>query len=229
MSSPITELVSPTAPATVPELARAWVAGWTVSRRVPPPVADPWGLRIAVGAPGQRVRHVLPAADEALVRGLAATVVEPDVWLKTFVEPKVLRGWLPAGWVPDAPGWLMTSPLRPAHGPTPVPAGYTLSLTAERGVTQVRLHTPDGVLAARGQTAVVDTVAVVDQIATHPEHRRRGLGRLVMGALAEAAVAAGAHTGLLGATTEGRALYRTLGWRTRAPLTGFIHRPRPAR
>ncbi|WP_193318094.1 MULTISPECIES: hypothetical protein [Streptomyces] len=45
------------------------------------------------------------------------------------------------------------------------------------------------------------------------------------------ALDAGAHTGVPGATTEGRALYRAVGWAERAPLTGFIHRldgPRPS-
>ncbi|WP_127356693.1 GNAT family N-acetyltransferase [Actinacidiphila soli] len=67
--------------------------------------------------------------------------------------------------------------------------------------------------------------AVFDQIETSPAHRRKGLGSLVMRALANAAYDAGATTGVLGATVEGRALQESLGWRTDAPLTGLLSAP----
>jgi hypothetical protein len=47
---------------------------------------------------------------------------------------------------------------------------------------------------------------------------------VVLRTLANVSLDAGAQTGILGATTQGRALYETLGWKSHAPLSGFIHR-----
>ncbi|MFE9559171.1 GNAT family N-acetyltransferase [Streptomyces sp. NPDC006692] len=53
---------------------------------------------------------------------------------------------------------------------------------------------------------------------TDVAHRRRGLGRAMMGVLAEAAVAQGARTGLLIASEEGQRLYSSLSWRHEGDL-----------
>ena len=95
------------------------------------------------------------------------------------------------------------------------------------------VRSAEGLFAARGQVAVVRSAvdgevreaAVVDQIETCPGHRRRGLGRLVMGLLADAALDAGATTGVLGATDDGRALYAALGWHSHGPLSGAVFDP----
>jgi ribosomal protein S18 acetylase RimI-like enzyme len=88
----------------------------------------------------------------------------------------------------------------------------------------VRVCSADGAVAARGQIAVTGSSAVVDQVETDPAHQRRGLGSLVMRTLANDAVARGASTGVLGASSEGRALYEALGWQVHAPLAGFVYR-----
>ena len=87
--------------------------------------------------------------------------------------------------------------------------------------------TTEGVFAARGQIAIPPgaATAVVDQVETAADQRRKGLGRLVMRTLANAAAEAGAATGVLGASADGRALYTSLGWRTDSPLTGIVYRP----
>lgn len=51
-----------------------------------------------------------------------------------------------------------------------------------------------------------------------PGHRRRGLGTVVMAALATRAVERGARTGLLMATVEGGHLYRKLNWSPAATM-----------
>jgi predicted GNAT family acetyltransferase len=60
--------------------------------------------------------------------------------------------------------------------------------------------------------------AVVHDVHTSPSFRRQGLGSVVMGVLAERAVARGATTGLLMATVDGAALYRRLGWVPQATM-----------
>jgi GNAT superfamily N-acetyltransferase len=204
------------------ELTRMWVAGWAVSRSTPAPVATKWGLRVDVGAPNQLLRHVLLDPDETGVRELVAGVAEPDTWIKTHVEPAELAPWLPTGWTEDIPGWIMAVDVSPVA--VRVPDGYSVSMSTENGVTRVRVRAADGSEAARGQLGHAGGHGTVDQIATEPAHRRRGLGGVVMGTLANAAYEAGESVSVLGATVEGRALYEALGWKVHAPLAGFVFR-----
>ena len=206
----------------VAELTRRWAQGWTVSRGTPAPVATPWGLRIEVGAPNQLRRHVLLEPREAGVRELVASIQEPLTWIKSHAEPAELAPWLPAGWVEDDPGWLMAVDVAPAA--VVVPEGYVVTSEVVGGVTYIRILTTSGDLAARGQYGHVGDYGTVDQIVTEPEHRRRGLGSVVMNSLANVAYELGASTTVLGATVEGRALYEALGWKVHAPLAGFIYK-----
>ncbi|MEU1279100.1 GNAT family N-acetyltransferase [Streptomyces sp. NPDC005805] len=200
----------------------AWVRGWVVSRGAADPVAAPWGFTVDVGQVRHATRHVLTAGDEATVREVAGRVAAPTVWLKVFAEPEDVVRWAGPDWQADEPGWLMWTPLRLA-GARAVPAGYTLRTWDRGGVTRVLVTAADGSFAARGQIAPTGATAVVDQIETAPEHRRKGLGRLVMHTLHEAALARGATTGVLGGTPDGRGLYESLGWRVRAPLVSLFH------
>jgi GNAT superfamily N-acetyltransferase len=204
------------------ELTHRWTEGWAVSRGTAAPAVTPWGLRVEVGAANQLRRHVLLDPHEQGVRELAATVDEPLTWIKSHVEPEVLARWLPEGWTEDDPGWLMAIDVAPA-AVTP-PDGYTLTSESKDGVTYVRILTSEGSLAARGQYGYAGDYGTVDQISTEPAHRRRGLGSVVMKALANAADELGASTSVLGATVEGRALYESLGWKVHAPLAGFVYR-----
>ncbi|MYS94859.1 MULTISPECIES: GNAT family N-acetyltransferase [Streptomyces] len=209
---------------------RAWVDGWIVSRGAAPPVAEPWGCTIDVGTNGHVTRHVFGATgddlDETSVRKVAGAVTGDGVWLKAFRHPSVVAGWLDdSWWIDPEPGYLMTVPLAPGSAPD-VPDGYRLRSWSRGGVTRVMVAAPDGSLAARGQMAPTGATAVADQIETAPEHRRRGLGSLVMRTLQSAAVRQGAQTGVLAGTPAGRGLYEALGWEVVAPLTSAKHCPR---
>ncbi len=205
------------------ELVRAWVAGWARSRGTPPPVAVPWGLRVDVGRPDQPVRHVLPQADEASVRAVAEHVSTPLTWLRAFVPAEELAPWLPPAWSPGTQHRLMATDLRPA--PAPAVDGYRLTMTDDEGVVRARVLAADGSPAAQGQAATVGAYVTFDQVVTEVAHQRRGLGSLVMRALANNAMEQGAVYGVLGATEEGRALYESLGWKVHSPLAGFIYTP----
>ncbi|GGJ75974.1 hypothetical protein GCM10011583_04230 [Streptomyces camponoticapitis] len=205
-------------------ITSAWVAGWAVSRSTPAPVVEPWGYRVDVGLPGHAFRHVLPEPDEPSVRKLCETVTEPGAWLKVLAPPERVAGWITPGWtVPDDPGFMMFQELRPSAVPVP-PDGYTVRAETRDGVFRVRVTAPDGSPAGRGQVATAGegATAVVDQVETWPDHRRRGLGRLVMRTLETAAAEAGATTGVLSATRDGLRLYTSLGWRLQGPLTGVV-------
>lgn len=213
----------------VPGLIRCWAAGYALSRDLPPPDEEPWGLRLDVGLPHQRARHVLPDADEVTVRKVAQHIEdagEPCVWIKTGLPNATVAALLGPDWTPNDPGYLMSTPVRSREPAPPPPAGYTAVQGSQHGVTRIRLLTPDGTEAASGQVALGRgaTVAVVDRIETHPDHRRRGLGSVVVRTLTAAAASAGAGHAVLSASPEGRALYTALGWRFLGPFGSFIHR-----
>jgi GNAT superfamily N-acetyltransferase len=221
----------------VNQLVRAWVHGWVVSRGAAPPMAETWGYTVDVGLPDHVSRHVLGATndevEEATVRKIASAVTGAGVWLKVFAEPTVVGPWLGEGWwVDPEPGYLMSVPLpvprsvslsgsdarTTAEAPS-VPDGYRLRTWSRGGVTRVIVVAPDGSWAARGQITPTGATAVVDQVATSPDHRRKGLGTLVMHTLTRAALDQGAERGVLAGTPAGRALYESLGWTVAAPLT----------
>ncbi|MFF4248775.1 GNAT family N-acetyltransferase [Streptomyces sp. NPDC001822] len=215
------------------EAVRAWVHGWALSRGAVEPAALPWGFTVSLGLPGHVMSHVLPTADEATVRELTGGATGPGVWLKAFVPAESLASWIAPGWsLSGAPGFLMSIALdtNSARTPAPppcLPRGYRLRTWTDSGVVHARVHAPDGTVAARGQTSVDGTTAVVDKIETHSAHRRRGLGRVIMHTLVDAAAERGATVGLLASTAEGRFLYEATGWHVVAPLANALRVPDP--
>ncbi len=187
------------------DILGSWVRGWAVSRAAPSPVAEPDGYRVDVGLPGHRVRYLLRSPATVPARAVAAAA--PGTWLKTCgARSEVLAGLTPA-WTTGATEYLMA--FEGALPPVEVPPGYSVTVTGEGPVWQVLVSSGDGP-AARGQVGVASGVAVFDKIETEPDHRRRGLGRLVMHRLGEAA---GASPSVLLASEAGRGLYASLGWR----------------
>lgn len=171
------------------------------------------------------VERLVPDADadpRRLDRAAQATLAERDAWLSAVTgRPGHLADRLAEHGlrVLAAEECLMRRPVA-GHPDPGLPAGYDLELDRRvPGVLRVRVTAPDGALAASGQAGLVGGHDVVaDRILTAPGHRRRGLGRVVMGRLVTAAAAQGATEGLLVASPEGRGLYATLGWERVADL-----------
>ena len=82
----------------------------------------------------------------------------------------------------------------------------------------VAIHAGDTVVAS-GKVGVYGEYAVFDQIETHPEHRRKGYGRMIMQTLAARALDYPVRTGLLLASTDGQRLYFKMGWRSLCQVT----------
>ena len=210
----------------IEETVRTWVAGWALSRRTPAPVEKPWGLYVEVpDNPAEAGRHVLPEAEESLVRAAAAAVREPRTWLKAPAEPETVEPCISDGWVVawEHTGHLMATDLL-ATNPV-APEGYTVTVEASGAVTFLRVLDAGGEQAAKGQMAAVGDAVIVDRVVTEEAHRRRGLGGFVMRALADRAVESGAVLGVLGATDAGRALYETLGWKKHSTIAECIYQP----
>lgn len=200
-----------------PGLLALWTRGWALTRGVSPPVWDDGGWRIEVGEPDQVRRYVHADADAAVARR-AALIDQPNVFLKVCADEATTMACLPHGWSARPPGFMMTLSGPMASGGAEVD-GYTVSLERRGAVLHCLLFAGD-VEAARGRVVVIDgAVAVYDRIAVDPGHRRRGLGRRVMLALErEAAI----RDGVLVATTEGRALYASLGWALHSHYTTAV-------
>ncbi|MGW4350437.1 GNAT family N-acetyltransferase [Streptomyces sp. NPDC004690] len=204
-----------------------WLDGWTVARSLPEaepvePAGD--GLRSKCDQPGREIEVFALRADEepeSVARLAAAVATARQVtWLTVpTLRPDTAEAVVGAAGLElvQRSEWLMTTDLteHPQHEPA---APYEREVRTEGPVTVVSLHAPSGEVAARGSIAVVGGDAIADRIETDAAHRRRGLGRAVMSALAEAAVSQGARTGLLIASQEGQRLYSTLGWRHEADV-----------
>ncbi|WP_405666024.1 GNAT family N-acetyltransferase [Streptomyces sp. NBC_01166] len=211
------------------EAVHAWVHGWALSRGAAEPHPSSWGFTVSTGPPAHATSHVLTTADAATVREITAGTTRPGVRLKAFVRAESLASWITPGWsVADEPGYLMSTQLNPARTPALLPDGYRLRTWTQDGVTYAQVCAADGALAARGQAAVSGATAVIDKVETQPAHRRRGLGRLIMRTLTDAAAGRGAAVGLLASSAEGRALYESTGWAVSAPLANALRGPDPA-
>ena len=99
-----------------------------------------------------------------------------------------------------------------AQPPGPGPDELLAHWILEGSRATYTLHDDERV-AAEGTAGVLGPVAVFDNVETSTTHRRRGLGRHVMGALTTWAFAQGATTGMLAASADGAGLYTSLGWK----------------
>jgi len=203
-----------------PELVGKWLRGWALSREKPAPEAIEGGWRVAVNEPDQVARYVFPNGGEAVRRLTEAT--SPTLTpIKICAAPDVVAPLLAPPWVIDRTSPMMTKPtLVPAE--TIVADGYATMVTGAGDVLLAMALTNTHDLVAGGRVALIDDIAVFDQIWTHEAHRRRRLGSSVMRTLENVAVERGAARGMLVATDAGCALYSTLGWRVYAPYTTAI-------
>lgn len=200
-------------------LLERWLIGWSLSRGLPLPVQQDGALTVEVGWPDQLRRHVFLDAGAAL-QACAREIQAPFVYVKAAVPSAQLRQALPARWQIESPRYIMRH-----DGPMPIaapPAGFTKEIATEHGARVVRFIDTDGKVAASGGLVVYQGTAVFDRIETATAHRRRGLGRAVMGALEQLARDAGASKRLLIATEAGRSLYLQLGWQELGPWSTAV-------
>jgi GNAT superfamily N-acetyltransferase len=203
-----------------PDVVSAWVEGWALSRNVAAPVRAHGGFHVDVGLQDQKARYVF-ADVSAGVAAVSRAVEEPHVFIKVCAPPEAVVPLLADGWTLQPLGVLMvTDDLH--RGDMDLADGYGRKLERARQGHVATIRTQDGQIAASGRAFLSGPTAVFDQIVTHPDHRRRGLGRIVMNALGAAVVRDGATRGCLVATPEGQALYGALGWRSHALVTTAV-------
>ncbi|GIM94740.1 GNAT family N-acetyltransferase [Paractinoplanes toevensis] len=192
-----------------------WQRGWGVARRVPLAEDVGGGLRVHCRQNGREVEYF--ASDEADLERLAKLVLQEEAvtWLTVVAaDPSRAAATLEAAGLVllKRAEQLMTVDLRAQPRREP-PAPYRVEIRVEDGVITAEVVDESGAVGASGAMGLAGTDAIADKIGTVPEHRRRGLGSVIMSALAGAAITEGAETGILIASEEGQRLYATLGWR----------------
>ncbi|MEV0798175.1 GNAT family N-acetyltransferase [Kribbella sp. NPDC050281] len=200
------------------DLLRRWVDGWRRCRGLEPAIEYDDALAVVLRLPG-RDRELFARADDAAVVDQLVAQAAEDVWLTVTTQhgDEIARRLRAAGLQTFAEQKVLMSIDLADHPQPEPPTSYELTAETDGSLEYLRLlH--HGEVAARGMVAIVDNDAVMHDIHTDPAHRRRGLGSVVMGALSRRAIARGARTGLLMATTEGVHLYTKLGWLPEATM-----------
>ncbi|MEV0800470.1 GNAT family N-acetyltransferase [Kribbella sp. NPDC050281] len=211
------------------DVLRRWQRGWSVARQWTDYAEVDGVIVVRVGEPDRRVEYLATEQHATTAAQMAQSDANPagSSWLKitTRSRPRVAAVLHPLELIRTER--LLTISLSDQPS-SQAPAPYELDVSAMPGLIDVELRT-DGKTAASGRMAVFGADAVADVIYTAPPHRRRGLARAVMSALADAALDQGAITGLLSASPEGLPLYQSLDWspvadlvvaRTRLPSVG---------
>lgn len=196
-----------------PALLHAWLAGRSLVRGVPAPVADRGGYRVDTRSDSEHCRWVFAAAGLNL-SALAREIDQPRRLIKLRGTDEALRELLPDGWQLHAPAFFMQSGSWPAA--RALSPGYRCETSVVGSVAHVAIFGEDGDPAASGYAAETGAAFVFDRIVTAPSHRRKGLGAGVMAALRATRTGPDVPE-LLVATDEGRCLYQCLGWRVLSP------------
>jgi len=205
------------------DLLRRWQAGWSLARDRNDYTVENGIVAVRIGEPERMVDYVLTDEDPVRLKRAAELAVSGGhppgasrLMVATADSDQVSPQLESIGLEVLRVSRLMTVPFSD-HSDEPVRAPYRLETELQAGVIDVRALAA-GEPAASGRMTVIGTDAVADMISTEPAHRRRGLGRAVMGALVAEAVEQGATDGLLVASPDGLELYRALGWSVAADM-----------
>jgi GNAT superfamily N-acetyltransferase len=98
---------------------------------------------------------------------------------------------------------------------------YTPAVLDTQGISAY-VAEADGVAVAAGLGVVVEDHLGVINVATAPQHRRKGHARVLVEEILADGRAAGAHTAYLHATDEAVGLFESLGFRTAETWTSLI-------
>ncbi len=198
-----------------PAVLEAWLSARSIARGLPLPIPDHGGFRVDTNSDAEIARWVFPKASSDLEH-LAHSISDSRYLLKLCGTADDLQSALPSGWKLHAPGYFMQAAFKAPIGHPPL--GYTIEVKRTGMVSEARVFTEAGELAASGYAVETNDVFVYDRIITEPDHRRRGLGRTLMQTLHDARHNPSV-TELLVATEDGLALYSALGWATISPYS----------
>lgn len=202
------------------DMLKKWLKAWCLSRDLPLPTTYRSGFKVEVGYEKQKARYVFPGLNEDLI-ALANSITEPWVFLKVCAAPAAFKELLPARWIIQPQGYIMTHAQRMKERPV-LDVQYRVETEENGSVYQVKIIADSGELAASGRLILVDELAVYDRIATDVKHRRKGLAAFVMKTLEGIALSKGTYNNFLVATEEGKLLYSALGWEVFSLYTSAV-------
>jgi len=198
-----------------PLLLNAWLSARSIARGLPLPVPEYGGLRVETNADVEVARWVFWETGPGLEE-LARSIKEPRYFLKLCGAADELQAALPVGWVLHSPSYFMQASGEPIR--RHLTEGYRIEAEHVGMVSEARVYSKAGALAASGYAVETREVFIYDRIVTDPQHRRKGLGHAIMTTL-HAAKQHPSNPELLVATEDGRALYSTLGWEPISPYS----------
>jgi GNAT superfamily N-acetyltransferase len=196
-------------------ILNAWLSARSIARGLPLPVPEYGGFRVDTKSNLEVARWVFAKVGFGLQK-LACSIIEPRHLLKLCGPEDELHAALPTGWGLHAPSYFMQATGKPTE--RRLMDGYRIEAKHVGMVFEARIFSETGTLAASGYAVETKEVFIYDRIVTEPEHRRKGLGHVLMLTL-HAARRQSSNPELLVATEDGRALYSTLGWETISPYS----------
>lgn len=207
------------------DIIEKWLKGWSLSRKLPLPVPYRSGFTVDVNAPMQKKRYLFSESNDDFLQ-LAESIDEPWVFLKVSSAFETFKDKIPPKWEVQGDQYMMSC----FHPMTVVqyslPGDYRIEYDHYNSTHVIRIITKDrGEQAAIGRVAIVDDLAVYDQIITEQDHRRMGLASFLMKELEKIALSKGAPNNFLVATVEGRSLYESLGWEIYSAYTSIMIPP----
>ncbi|WP_261512441.1 GNAT family N-acetyltransferase [Chryseobacterium paludis] len=204
------------------DIIEKWLQGWSLSRQLPQPVKYKSGFTVDVNTPMQKKRYVFSEPNDDFLQ-LAELVDEPWVFLKVSSAFETFKDKIPSKWQMQGDQYMMSCfhPMTVLH--YDLPADYRLEYDQYNSTYVIKIITKDGgEQAAIGRVAIVDDLAVYDQIITDQNHRRKGLASFLMKELEKIALSKGAYNNFLVATVEGKSLYESLGWELYSLYTSIV-------
>ncbi|KQX76221.1 GNAT family N-acetyltransferase [Aeromicrobium sp. Root472D3] len=205
------------------QIVDQWLAAWTHTRDLTTSRLDGWPL-VRVAAPSRETELVCVDPGVETWQDLTHHVAgDPRAMLTVMahdVGPYLTARRRDGVRVDRDDEALMSVRLDDAPVPAP-PDGLTSRWDVDEHHVTYTLESGDAV-AAVGTVGMLGDVATFDRVETMPAFQRRGLGRHVMAVLTAQAHGRGATLGLLAASAQGRALYTTLGWRTRLEMLSVM-------
>lgn len=193
------------------DILEKWLKGWALSRELPLPIKYKSGYMIDVGYENQKRRYVFTEPNNDYIQ-LSKSIDEPWVYLKACTAPDKLKSILSKNWVIESQGYMMSCSRQMSFSNRNLSDDYKFEFDNYNSTFVIRIVTKNGELASIGRVVLVDDLAIYDRISTEVNHRRKGLGAILMKELEKIALANNVSNNFLVATEEGKSLYLSLGW-----------------
>lgn len=204
------------------DIIEKWLKGWSLSRKLSLPTQYKSGFTVEVNAPTQKKRYLFTEPNADFIR-LAELIDEPWIFLKVSSTFETFKDKIPSKWQVQGDQYMMSCFHTMDDLHYDLSEDYRLEYDLYNSTYVIKIVTKDrGEQAAIGRVAIVDDLAVYDQIITEHNHRRKGLASFLMKELEKIALSKGAPNNFLVATTEGKSLYESLGWEIYSPYTSIV-------